>query len=104
MKTTLLETALAVAVSVPVCFAVTVVVVIVKVPEVFPAGMVIRAGIVVAGASSLKSMTAPPAGAAFASVTLPVADLPAMTEFGAKLSDETSTHEAGGVRGVKMTV
>jgi hypothetical protein len=74
--------------------AVTEVVVTVNVAVVAPAATVTLPGTAVAAESSASVTTAPPAGAALVSVTVPVDELPPVTVVGLNASEES---DAGGV-------
>jgi len=64
----------------------------VNVFEVLPAGMVTLAGTVAAEALLLESATsAPPAGAATLSVTVPVEEVPPVTVVGLRVTEEMLT-------------
>ena len=69
---------------------VTLRVVTVKVVLVLPAGTVTLAGTVAAAVLPLVSVTtAPPEGAASFKVTVPVEDVPGITDFGLNVTDDT---------------
>ena len=70
---------------------VTLRVVTVKVALVLPAGTVTLAGTVAAAVLPLVSVTtAPPVGAASFNVTVPVEDVPGITDVGLNVTDDTA--------------